>query len=217
MTPDSRAHVLINDLDNMVVYIEALPAHPRYTDALNAVLRAKDALIAGRSDLHQQDMKERFKKVDDLKLKTDMMSSMSERRVPRPAKTAGPSHEPWRVGSDYFVENDVLPELADKFWEKTLGWYELRPHVESRTLPKVLQMCYTMDRTNDAWTLDLRRCPPELRRYYPSLPMTVSAKVWDETKATIQGWNRDLYFWYADKEHYELRFNARAWHVEEEK
>ena len=57
--PDKVVAILVNDLDSMVHYIEALPAHPSYTSALDHVQRAKVALSTGRTDLHQQEMKSR--------------------------------------------------------------------------------------------------------------------------------------------------------------
>lgn len=53
MDADSQAAVLANDLDSMIHRIEALPAHPSYTDALCAVQAAKAAIESGRSALHQ--------------------------------------------------------------------------------------------------------------------------------------------------------------------
>lgn len=60
MTLDSQAAILINDLDSMVHRIEALQAHPKYTEALNRVQEARQALQEGRSDLHQREMKARY-------------------------------------------------------------------------------------------------------------------------------------------------------------
>lgn len=60
MHTDSQAAIIANDLDSLVHRIEALPAHPRYTDALNAVSQAKQAVNDGRIDLHQSEMRQRF-------------------------------------------------------------------------------------------------------------------------------------------------------------
>lgn len=60
MHHQSLAAILCNDLDSMVHRIEELPAHVEYTNALNAVHAAKAALIKGRGDLHQADMKRRY-------------------------------------------------------------------------------------------------------------------------------------------------------------
>lgn len=60
MNVDSETVVVTNDLDSMVHRIEALGAHPRFTDALNFVKEAKVAITEARSDLHQRAMKERF-------------------------------------------------------------------------------------------------------------------------------------------------------------
>lgn len=64
MNTHSQAAVIANDLDSLHHRIEALPAHPKYTDALNAVALARDCVKAGSIDLHQRDMKERFAKMD---------------------------------------------------------------------------------------------------------------------------------------------------------
>lgn len=61
---DNEAAILINDLDSMVHRIEALQAHPEYTNALVAVQAAKQSMVMGRSALHQHAMKERFAKAD---------------------------------------------------------------------------------------------------------------------------------------------------------
>lgn len=60
MGNDSAAAIIVNDLDSMVFRIEALPAHPSYTDALLLVQNARKAIENGRSDLHQRSMTERF-------------------------------------------------------------------------------------------------------------------------------------------------------------
>jgi hypothetical protein len=64
MHPDKQAAVLINEVDSMIHYIEALPAHPAYTDALIAIEQAKQKLVEGRMDLHQTAMRERFAQMD---------------------------------------------------------------------------------------------------------------------------------------------------------
>lgn len=60
MNTDSQAAMIANDLDSLVHRIEALPASPRYTEALLAVQSAKNAISAGRSELHQLAMRQRF-------------------------------------------------------------------------------------------------------------------------------------------------------------
>lgn len=57
---DFAARIIANDLDSINMRIEALPAHPLYTDAQVAVQKARDALRAGATDLHQQDMRKRY-------------------------------------------------------------------------------------------------------------------------------------------------------------
>lgn len=59
---DREAAILTNDLDSMIHRIELLQAHPRYTDALTAIQAAKQAVIDGRSDIHQREIRERFSK-----------------------------------------------------------------------------------------------------------------------------------------------------------
>jgi len=59
MHADWAAAIIANDLDSMILRIEALPASPYYTQALCAVQTAKAKIIAGRSDLHRQDMARR--------------------------------------------------------------------------------------------------------------------------------------------------------------
>jgi hypothetical protein len=64
MSPDTAAAIIVNDLDSMARRIEELPAHPRYTDALNAVSAAKQAVLEARVDLHQRAMRERLAAAD---------------------------------------------------------------------------------------------------------------------------------------------------------
>ncbi len=61
---NANAMIVVNDLDSLVYRIEALGAHPQYTDALNAVQKARDSVKAAAIDLHQRDMRERFAKMD---------------------------------------------------------------------------------------------------------------------------------------------------------
>ncbi|GJK94537.1 hypothetical protein TUM17568_57430 [Klebsiella oxytoca] len=60
MNSDALAAIIANDLDSLIHRIEALPAHPRFTDALNAVHAAKKAVSEGRVEVHHQGMRERF-------------------------------------------------------------------------------------------------------------------------------------------------------------
>ena len=60
MHHQSEAAIIANDLDSLVHRIEALPAHLQYTAALNAVQEARAAIVSGRADLHERDMKARF-------------------------------------------------------------------------------------------------------------------------------------------------------------
>ena len=61
---DTEAAIIVNDLDSMLHRIEGLQAHPRYTDALEAVKSAKLAIIEGRADIHHKGMRERFARMD---------------------------------------------------------------------------------------------------------------------------------------------------------
>lgn len=56
----TEAAIISNDLDSLALRIDGLQAHPRYTDALNLVQAAKKAIVDGRVDIHQRDMKARF-------------------------------------------------------------------------------------------------------------------------------------------------------------
>jgi len=64
MSLDLVAAIIINDLDSLVHRIEALQAHPAYTTALTAVHEAKCAMIDGRMNIHQTEMRARFAKMD---------------------------------------------------------------------------------------------------------------------------------------------------------
>ena len=54
------AALIINDLDSLLYRIEALQAHPKYTDAVTAVQSAKAAMIEGRSAIHHALLRVRF-------------------------------------------------------------------------------------------------------------------------------------------------------------
>ena len=56
----AEARVLANDLNSMTARIEALPGHPRMTDALNAVQEAEKALREAWGDLHQIETRKRY-------------------------------------------------------------------------------------------------------------------------------------------------------------
>lgn len=64
MNKDSQAAIIMNDLDSIAYRIEALDAHPEFTEALLAVQKAHKALSRGRSDIHHRDMQARFEKAD---------------------------------------------------------------------------------------------------------------------------------------------------------
>ncbi len=60
MNLDSEAAIIINDLHNMVYRIEALQAHPRYTDALDNVKKAMLAMSEGRTEIHRDTQKYKY-------------------------------------------------------------------------------------------------------------------------------------------------------------
>lgn len=62
MHPDSIAAIIINDLGSLEHRIEALPAHPRYTDALLQVAAAKRSVGFGRQEIHAAEMETRHGK-----------------------------------------------------------------------------------------------------------------------------------------------------------
>ncbi len=61
MNLDSEAAIIVNDLHNMVYRIEALQPHPRYTDALDNVKKAMLAVSEGRTELHRDSFKHKYK------------------------------------------------------------------------------------------------------------------------------------------------------------
>ncbi|SFS42286.1 hypothetical protein [Brevundimonas viscosa] len=64
MHHQSLAAIIANDLNSLAHRIEALPAHPNYTAALNAVQEAEAAVKSAAVDLHQSEMRERFARAD---------------------------------------------------------------------------------------------------------------------------------------------------------
>ena len=65
MCDDWTAAIIANDLDSMMLRIEALPAHPSYTDAFSAVQTAKLAIMKGRVGIHAREMQARHGGADD--------------------------------------------------------------------------------------------------------------------------------------------------------
>jgi hypothetical protein len=57
---DREAAIIVNDLDSMAHRIEMLQAHPRYTDALNDVIKAKLAISNGRTEIHLQALRPHY-------------------------------------------------------------------------------------------------------------------------------------------------------------
>lgn len=60
----AQAAIIANDLDSLVHRIEGLEANPRYTNALTAVQKAKEEMLAGRAEIHQENMRRRFAEAD---------------------------------------------------------------------------------------------------------------------------------------------------------
>lgn len=59
MEPDRQAALIANDLDSLIHRVESLPAHAKYTSALEHVCQAKLDVQEGMADLHQAAMRER--------------------------------------------------------------------------------------------------------------------------------------------------------------
>jgi hypothetical protein len=64
VTADSEAAIIANDLDSLLHRIEALQPHPKYTEAVSAVMQARLAINAGRQAIHQKAMGDRFAEMD---------------------------------------------------------------------------------------------------------------------------------------------------------
>jgi hypothetical protein len=56
----TQASIIANDLNSMIHRIEALPAHPRMTDALVAVQDAEKALREAQALLHEIEIGKRY-------------------------------------------------------------------------------------------------------------------------------------------------------------
>ncbi len=65
MDYDRQAAVIANDLDSMLHRLEALQAHPKYTEAVSHVMKARLAVNAGRQDLHLKLMAQRHGEAKD--------------------------------------------------------------------------------------------------------------------------------------------------------
>jgi hypothetical protein len=71
-----------------------------------------------------------------------------------------------------------------------------------------LRACYTLGLCG--WTLDVRKCPPEAREFFPNLLESCNSVEWGE----LREWQRTLYQWVEDLNKYVL--TDHAWHYEEE-
>lgn len=60
MKDDSKAAILINELDTIGHLIEDMPAAPEYTDAQIAIQKAKALIAAGRARLHEEGIRKRY-------------------------------------------------------------------------------------------------------------------------------------------------------------
>lgn len=60
MTDHQASQILINDLESMTHRIEALPAHPKLTEALGAVQDAERLVREAMTDLHHAEMRRQF-------------------------------------------------------------------------------------------------------------------------------------------------------------
>jgi hypothetical protein len=120
---------------------------------------------------------------------------------------------PWVVGNDFFLGKEITFELADKFWTKrALNLHVLEPYVESEKLPRVLDTCYKIIVGPSHWILDIARCPPDARDYFPNLYHEKNMMEWEQLPA----WQRALYQWNETGNKYELAPRHAAWHVEGE-
>lgn len=56
----TQAQIIVNDLNSMAARIEALPGHPKMTDALNSVQAAEKSLREAWGELHQAEIRARY-------------------------------------------------------------------------------------------------------------------------------------------------------------
>ena len=61
MDYQTQMALIANDLDSLFLRIEALPAHEKLTDAGTAAQSARDLVRAAAVDLHQREMRSRFR------------------------------------------------------------------------------------------------------------------------------------------------------------
>lgn len=88
--------------------------------------------------------------------------------------------------------------------------YALDPHVVSTNIPNELRHCYNQTGDGHEWTLDISKCSPEVRDYFPNLKESWNKTEWEE----LSEWQRALYTWDGERK-YVLTGNNAAWHVEE--
>ncbi len=120
--------------------------------------------------------------------------------------TAMYAHEPWVI-----TTNMHATDYEAFYKQYSTNLYVLEPHVISSTIPRRLREVYIL-RGDGNWTLDIRKCPKEVRDYFPNLEPSMHMKQWeDETPE----WQRVLYTWSTEKSKYELTDMTSAWHVEE--
>lgn len=117
---------------------------------------------------------------------------------------------PWVADRNWFKDKGVIrADLVAAFWkQRSPTLYVLEPFVPGRDvlLPDQLQWIFMP--VELGWRLNIKSCPPEVRSYFPSLPLHVNQTELD----ALEPWQRDAYSWNGVKWSLELS----EWHYEED-
>lgn len=128
------------------------------------------------------------------------------------ARDAAFSHAPWVVDEDWLAKSEIGTDLIDRYWTKRAPHvYVLDPYVKCDNIPRTLRHVYNLLGDGN-WTLDVRKCPPDAREYFPSLPLSQNMREWGERAE----WQRVLYAWDEMESKYKLGKYTGAWHVDDE-
>jgi hypothetical protein len=130
--------------------------------------------------------------------------SADQQRIPDGACCA-----PWVVDRAWIEKCTIGTDLIDRFWtHRGPMMFVLESNSTSHNIPRELRACYTLGLCG--WTLDVRKCPPEAREFFPNLLESCNSVEWGE----LREWQRTLYQWVEDLNKYVL--TDHAWHYEEE-
>ncbi len=95
-------------------------------------------------------------------------------------RAAGVDTGPWVINHVSMealrIRRDTVPgHVFDLFYCRWApDTYKLEPYVKTITLPRELQLCYTIDIAGGAWVMNIEKVPKEVREMFIDLPREVN-------------------------------------------